>query len=149
MMTSRRIVVLTALAVLVAGRSAAQSPPDPVKTAIGGYDTVAYFTEGKPMKGDPALSHVWDGQRYLFATERHRQLFAAQPDKYAPQFAGKCAAGLAGGYAVDADPEHFLISEGRLYLFEADRGAPKMKADPGLAGRADATWKSLGGRPLR
>jgi YHS domain-containing protein len=138
MSVSRRL-VLSAGATIVLAAPAFAEP----KVAISGYDTVAYFTEGKPVKGDPAFSQIWDGQRFLFSTDKHRELFAANPDKFAPQFAGNCAAGLASGYKVEADPTHFLISDGRLYLFQGDRGTEKMKTDSQLPSRADATWRKL------
>ncbi|HEX6010839.1 MAG TPA: YHS domain-containing (seleno)protein, partial [Geminicoccaceae bacterium] len=56
--------------------------PDGV--AIQGYDTVAYFNEGHPMQGKPEFEHVWDGQRWWFATAEHRELFARDPERYAP-----------------------------------------------------------------
>lgn len=61
-----------------------------------------------------------------------------------PQFAGNCAAGLASGHAVGADPTNFLISENRLYLFyTGSDGAQRMKDDPSMSGRADAAWRKL------
>ena len=138
-MTVRRRTFLLTAAAAAPVAALAQTAP---KTAIGGYDTVAYFTVGKPQPGDPNIAHTWDGRRYLFASEQHRQLFVANPDKYAPQFAGSCAAGLASGHKVEADPNNWLISDGRLYLFFAGSNGPdKMRADPTMAARADAAWK--------
>ena len=143
MTVRRRTFLLTAAAAApvaaLAGATLAQTAP---KTAIGGYDTVSYFTVGKPQPGDPNIAHTWDGRRYLFASEQHRQLFVSNPDKYAPQFAGSCAAGLASGHKVEADPNNWLISDGRLYLFFAGSNGPdKMRADPTMAARAEAAWK--------
>lgn len=56
--------------------------------AIKGYDPVAYFTMGMPVKGDNRFSHEWNGATWLFANEKHRDLFAADPDTYAPQYGG-------------------------------------------------------------
>jgi hypothetical protein len=145
MSITRRLVLLAAAAAPVAGSLPAlaqtMSPQSASRPAIGGYDTVAYFTVGKPQHGDPAIAHTWDGRRYLFASEQHRQLFVADPEKYAPQFAGSCAAGLASGHKVEADPTNWLISDGRLYLFFAGYGPDKMRDDPTMAARADAAWK--------
>ncbi len=56
--------------------------------AIKGYDTVAYFTMGKPVKGSEKFSHEWNGAKWLFSSEEHLNLFAASPEKYAPQYGG-------------------------------------------------------------
>ncbi len=56
--------------------------------AIKGYDTVAYFTVGKPVKGNKQFSHDWKGAKWLFASKEHLDLFASSPEKYAPQFGG-------------------------------------------------------------
>ena len=106
------------------------------KVAIKGYDPVAYFTEGKPVKGDPAISHEWDEARYLFANSRNRATFAAAPDKYAPQFAGLCATGLAFGQKVEADPQAWKIVDGRLYLFSSIPAKEVADKDPGVLARA-------------
>ena len=57
-------------------------------TAIKGYDTVAYHTENRALKGKREFSHVWRDARWLFASAQHRDLFAADPETYAPQYGG-------------------------------------------------------------
>ena len=59
--------------------------------AIKGYDPVAYFTDGKPARGLPEFEYEWDEQRYRFASAEHRELFKADPVRYAPQFGNFCA----------------------------------------------------------
>jgi len=56
--------------------------------ALKGYDTVAYFTIGKPVKGDSQFGHTWKGATWLFSSKEHLDLFAASPEKYAPQYGG-------------------------------------------------------------
>ncbi len=56
--------------------------------AIKGYDTVAYFTMSKPVKGSDNFAHEWNGAKWLFSSEEHLNLFAASPEKYAPQYGG-------------------------------------------------------------
>ena len=63
--------------------------------AIEGYDTVAYFTDGKATKGSEEYSYDWLGASWHFANDEHRKLFAANPISYAPQFGGLCAEGVA------------------------------------------------------
>lgn len=56
--------------------------------AIKGYDTVAYFTEGKPVKGDEQFAYEWNGAKWLFSNMKHRDLFITDPERYAPQYGG-------------------------------------------------------------
>jgi hypothetical protein len=85
--------------------------------AIRGYDPVAYFTLGTPVRGLPQIEYVWDEHRYRFSRPEHRELFKADPVRYAPQFANFCALALTRGEIVEANPEYWLISEGKLYIF--------------------------------
>ncbi len=85
--------------------------------AIQGYDSVAYFTEGRARHGDPRFELSWDEHRWWFASAAHRDAFRADPVRYAPQFANFCAVALSRGEVKAANPEYWLISEGRLYLF--------------------------------
>jgi YHS domain-containing protein len=88
-----------------------------VPLAIKGYDPVAYFTDGKPTRGLPEFEYQWDEHRYQFASAEHRNLFQADPVHYAPQFGNFCAMALALNQVVVANPENWLISDGKLYVF--------------------------------
>ena len=88
----------------------------PDNVAIKGYDTVAYFTEGQAMKGASEFAASWNGAKWHFANARHRDLFASDPERYAPQFGGFCAAGIAKGKKAAADPEAWTIVDGKLYI---------------------------------
>src|SRR3954469_19568927 len=88
-----------------------------VPLAIKGYDPVAYFTDGKPVGGLPEIEYKWDEYRYRFSSVEHRELFKADPVRYAPQFGNFCAMALSKGEIVVADPENWLISDGKLYVF--------------------------------
>ncbi|MGC1467304.1 MAG: YHS domain-containing (seleno)protein [Pseudolabrys sp.] len=85
--------------------------------AIKGYDPVAYFTDGKPTRGLPEFTYQWDEYRYQFASAKHRDMFKADPVRYAPQFGNFCAMALALNQVVVANPENWLISAGKLYVF--------------------------------
>ena len=80
--------------------------------------TVAYFTEGKPMRGTDEFEQVWEDARWQFANSTNRELFKANPERYAPQFGGYCAGGLAVGEYADGDPKLFTITDGKLYLIK-------------------------------
>ena len=56
--------------------------------AIKGYDPVAYFTEGEAVKGKSKFSHTWNEAKWYFATAANRDLFASDPERYAPQYGG-------------------------------------------------------------
>ena len=114
-----------------------------VSVAIKGYDPVAYFTTGAPALGLSEFELEWDEQRYRFSRAEHRELFKADPVRYAPQFADFCAMALTQGLVVEADPENWLISEGKLYLFGKPVGPDLFRRD--LAGNV---LKSNESRPL-
>jgi len=116
-MTSLRTfaIVIAACSAIAAGAPALAGDKSPV--AIKGYDPVAYFTAGKPTKGNPAIQLEWDEQRYLFATEENRARFKADPVRYAPQFSDYCAMALSKGELVEANPENWTIAEGKLFIF--------------------------------
>ena len=56
--------------------------------AIKGYDTVAYHTEGRAVKGQRNYSHTWNDAKWYFTSAENRDLFAAEPERYAPQYGG-------------------------------------------------------------
>jgi hypothetical protein len=109
------------LALMLAGTAIAASPrsvaAEDAPLAIKGYDPVAYFTDDKPAKGLPEFEYQWDDYRWQFASASHREMFKADPVRYAPQFGNYCAMALSLGQVVVADPENWLISDGKLYVF--------------------------------
>ncbi len=113
-------------------------------TAINGYDTVAYFTVGKPVKGLDNLAFEWKGAKWKFASAANLELFKANPDKYAPQYGGYCAYGVTQGYLVKVDPEQFTVREGKLYLnYDADVQAKWQKDIPGYISSANQKFPQL------
>ena len=86
--------------------------------AIHGYDTVAYFTEGKPTKGKLEFEQVWEDARWQFASATNRELFKANPERYAPQYGGYCAGGLSVGEYANGDPKLFTIVDDKLYFIK-------------------------------
>jgi YHS domain-containing protein len=116
---------------------------DGTKTAMQGYDPVNYFTEARPAKGNPEFSFVWDGERYLFANAKHRDMFASDPARYSPQFPGWCAAALTRGEHVIPDPQNWIIIEGRLYLFGKSIGPRLFRENPALVQASEENWKRV------
>src|ERR1700722_5985188 len=84
------------------------------KIAIKGYDPVAYFPDGKPIKGSAEFTFAYKDAVFEFASAEHQRLFAADPERYAPQFGGFCAFGTAQGHKADIDPAAFTIRDGKL-----------------------------------
>jgi YHS domain-containing protein len=56
--------------------------------ALKGYDPVAYFTMGLPVKGHKEFQFEWKNTKWLFANSEHLTLFQENPEKYAPQYGG-------------------------------------------------------------
>jgi YHS domain-containing protein len=109
---------------LAPGVRAADTP-----LAIRGYDPVAYFTLQRATPGRSQFEYQWDEHTYRFASARHRELFMADPVRYAPQFANFCAVALMRGELHEANPEYWLISDGKLYLFGKSSGPALFEKD--------------------
>ena len=85
--------------------------------AIGGYDPVAFYTDGRPVPGSPDLEFQYGGTIWRFRNIGNREAFAARPDVYMPKFGGYDPLGVARGVAVAGNPDVWLINGGRLFLF--------------------------------
>jgi len=121
-----RLWLLATLALAVNGLTAS---PDTPTLGIKGYDPVAYFTLQRATPGSSQFEYQWDEHVWRFASAEHRELFKADPVKYAPQFANYCAVALARGELHEANPEYWLISGGKLYLFGKAAGPEMFRQD--------------------
>ena len=113
-------------------------------TALGGYDPVAYFTEGKPVAGSRDINFSWKGVTWRFASEKNRELFKEKPEAYAPQYGGYCAWAVSRGYTAKGDPRYWKVVGGKLYL-NYDAGVQKdwEKDIPGNIGKGDQNWPKV------
>lgn len=117
----KHLLVMALAGITMIGSTQAQAA-DPIYTgflsnkAIGGYDTVAYFTQGKPVKGSSEFSMEYKGAKWQFANAANLATFKANPAKYAPQYGGYCAWAVAQGNLAAGDPQHWDITDGKLYL---------------------------------
>jgi YHS domain-containing protein len=110
--------------------------------AIKGYDSVAYFKEGKALKGSESFTFQWHNMTWYFSTKDNRDLFAAAPNKYAPQYDGYCAWAMTEGRLAITDPEVWKIVEEKLYLNCSQAAYEKWSKDiPGNIKKADVIWK--------
>jgi YHS domain-containing protein len=118
--------------------------PPAEKTAIKGYDPVAYFKTGEALKGNDSFSFTWHGMTWYFSTKENRDLFAASPEKYAPQYDGYCAWAMTESRLAITDPEVWKIVDGKLYLNCSRAAFEKWSTDiPGHIKKADANWLKL------
>ncbi|MAA97391.1 MAG: hypothetical protein CMN87_18130 [Stappia sp.] len=115
--------------------------------AVGGYDPVAYFREGRPVKGDPSIAATWRGANWRFSSEENRAAFETEPEKYAPAYGGYCSWAVAQGKLAKGDPENWDIVEGRLYLNYNDKVQSDWRKDiPGFVAKANEEWPGLADR---
>ncbi len=110
----------------------------------GGHDPVAFFTEGKPVKGSPQQRSAYKGAVYHFASAENKAAFEREPARYEPQFGGFC------GYAASIDRvspisvQFFEIIDGRLVLQHNKKAWDLWHTDvPGNLKKADANWPGL------
>ncbi|MEM5518782.1 YHS domain-containing (seleno)protein [Henriciella sp. AS95] len=85
-------------------------------TAVQGHDVVAYFTEGKPVKGSNDFTTKYQGATFKFSSAENLAAFKADPARYAPQYGGYCAWAVAEGKTAKGDADHWKIVDGKLYL---------------------------------
>lgn len=150
MIRLEKILLAAAASLLLALPGAAFADKDPVytgffsSTALDGYDAVAYFTDGAPVRGNKDHAHQWRGARWLFASAEHRDAFIADPERYAPQYGGYCAWAVAQGYTASGDPEVWAIVDGKLYVNYDEKIGRRWQADPrGFIERADDNWPAV------
>jgi YHS domain-containing protein len=112
--------------------------------AIKGYDTVAYFTESKPVKGKPQFSIEYNQATWLFSSQLNLDIFNANPEKYAPQYGGYCAYAVSQGSTAPIKPELFTIHNGKLYLnYNESINQKWSKNKDGFIVDADENWPEL------
>lgn len=117
------------------------------KTAISGWDTVAFFTEKKAVRGTSAFQHEHLGAVWLFASQANLDLFKADPERYLPEWGGHCAWGIAeGGYVSKKKLSgDFAVIEGKLYLFSFGNQAKNGPWQDFLYGRTGSQIKRIEG----
>lgn len=128
----------------------AQAQQAPVYTgllsnvAVGGYDPVGYFTEGRPVRGAAAHRIMHEGFEFRFASAQNLAAFRANPARYLPQYGGYCAWAVAQGYTAAGNPRNWRIVDGKLYLNYNDDIQNRWERDiPGFIRNAESNWPAV------
>src|SRR5262249_40881907 len=113
--------------------------------AISGYDPVAYFKQGKAVKGKKELAVFAQGITYYFSSIENKDEFKKTPSPYEPQYGGWCAYAMGkDGSKVEIDPETFKIIDGKLYLYYNKFFNNTLKSwnkdEANLKTKADTNW---------
>ncbi len=142
------LILLLALIATVIGSAGQALAIDPVfnesGTAIRGYDPVGYFTEGEAVEGSAEFVTEYNGAQWRFASAENRDQFAADPEKYAPQYGGYCAWAVANNYTASTDPDAWSIKDGKLYLNYSKFVRARWAVDKsGNIAKANKNWPSL------
>ena len=117
---------------------------DKTGVAIQGYDPVGFFTDNKPVKGDPQFAARRDGAIYFFASKEHKDVFVKDPAKYEPAFGGFCAYGVSRNKLVEIDVEASQVVDGKLLLQYSKGVRDDFNKDvKGNLAKADANWPVL------
>ena len=142
--------VLAVAGVLAAGLPCLSATTELIVTdrnsglAIHGFDPVAYFVEGAPVMGRGEHEYRHAGVVWQFKNPGNKAAFAADPDVYSPRLGGYDPIGLARGVPLPGDPRLWLISGGRLYLFQSEENRDAFAADPERsAAAADTAWPTI------
>jgi hypothetical protein len=149
----RFLLVMLPFAAVMSSAFAADVAPDMTgqpRLAIGGYDTVAYFTDSKAVPGKLEYQTVWHDARWQFANQEHLDMFTKQPEKYAAQYDGHCAMGVSyeGGHKDTVDPEAWTIVNGKLYVNHTKFWTTEWrKNEAANISRADQNWQAVSKMP--
>ena len=145
------LAALVSLGAVAGNPEPARAASDPIHTsgifsslAVGGYDPVAYFTEGRPVEGSREYEVEWNGATWSFASAANREAFLADPERYAQQYGGYCAWAVAENKLAPGNPEYWKIVDGKLYLNYGTNVQKTLETDiPGFIQKAEANWPEI------
>lgn len=140
-----KILIMTAaLALSTLAHAGVATDTDDNDVILAGHDVVAYFTEQKPVLGTASYTAIYDGAVYRFSSAENRDLFRANPAKYAPAYGGYCALGASFGKKFSVDGKAFEVVEGRLYVNKNKKIYQTWKKEiPGNIVKAEGQWPSI------
>lgn len=121
--------------------------------AASGYDVVAYFglaqnpvgtSQPAGVPGDAAITADYNGATFAFSSVENKAAFEADPAKFAPQYDGHCAYGVAKGGKVPGNPNLWRVVDDKLYLNITKNVVGFWEEDiPGNLTLAQDNWTSL------
>ncbi len=111
---------------------------------LDGYDTVAFFTVKKPVKGNAKIQAKYNDAIFYFSSEKNKKLFQKNPAKYVPQFGGWCAYAVSLGHVSPIGVDFFKIQNGRLILQHNQKAWDLYEKEPAKnLVKADKNWPKL------
>ncbi len=138
------ITTLALLALAVVASAEERVNVDKHGLALQGYDPVGYFTESRPVEGNPSFSATYKGALYHFASAKNRDAFRKNPAKYEPQFGGHCGFAASIDTISPISPHYWQIVNGRLVLQHNQKAWNLWTKDlKGNLAKADANWPHL------
>jgi YHS domain-containing protein len=112
--------------------------------AIKGYDPVAFFIESKAVEGTKEFTYKWKNATWHFASKKNKDLFITNPEKYAPQYGGYCAYGMADGHKAPTETNTWTIVDNKLYFNYNQQVKEEWNKDqPNLIRKADEQWPTV------
>jgi len=129
------------------GRDTAKVNVDSKGIILKGYDVVAFFKQGKAVKGNPAIESTYQNVTYLFASAADKADFDKDPPKYVPRYGGFCAYGVANGVLANIEtPDAFTVYKGKLYFCGNQTALKSFNSDiDSNIDKADTNWRKLSG----
>lgn len=138
------VMFLFAIALAQLAFADAQVDTDDNGIALQGHDAVAYQAEEKAVMGSDEFTAEHNGATYKFASAENRDMFTADPEKYAPAYGGFCAFGTTFSKKVPGDPQAFKVVDGKLYINSSPDILMKWEGDiPGNVEKADGIWGDI------
>jgi YHS domain-containing protein len=126
------------------GSTTAKANVDSQGVILKGYDAVAYFKEGKPVKGNSEIKNSYQGATYLFASADNQANFDKDPAKYAPQYGGFCAYGVTIGVLADVEGPDGFVYKNKLYVCGNKEAGKSFTTDlDSNIEKADTNWQQL------
>jgi len=148
----KKLIATTVLSLACTFAYAGDQYVDESGYALSGYDVVAYHSleqvevgqrQPEAIPGKKDITHEYNGAKWAFSTTENRDLFAANPEKYAPQYDGHCAYGVSQGGKVPANPNLWRIIDDKLYVNINPAVVGFFEEDiPGLLKVAETNWSN-------
>jgi YHS domain-containing protein len=140
----KKIIVLAAFILMIGSAYSQKEVFSKSDTAIQGYDAVAYFKNSKAMLGKKEFSYTWKGAAWNFTSKENMNDFKTNPEKFAPQFGGYCAYGVADGHKAPTSPDAWTIVDNKLYLnYNKDVRELWKKNQHGFIKKANENWPDV------